>query len=127
MTTRVRPPESSGQLPFATLGALRLVVTGCPLSDTPVPDTNIVIANVSNVARYSWRITASGDNDDPLVVRQGAKKDVSVQVDIVRERRYQRSVAFEGVVELVARGTKPMTVSSVQVSSTSGYADCVFG
>jgi hypothetical protein len=38
-----------------------------------------------------------------------------VAVDVVRDRRYSKSVALEGQVQVVAQGTKDVTVSSVQV------------
>jgi hypothetical protein len=115
LTTRVRTPDSSGQEPFASLGVAKVVVTGCPLSETPKPDTIIEGTNVSNVARYTWRVSTSSDNTDPVTVRQGATSDVLVAVQVVRDRRYSKSVALEGQVQVVAQGTKAVTVSSVQV------------
>lgn len=115
MTTRIRPPDSSGQLPFASLNPSKVVVIGCPLSEVARPEADISVGNISNVARYSWRVTASSDSADPLVVQQRGGQDVSVQVDVVRERRYSRSVALEGAVELFTQGSKPLTVSSVKV------------
>jgi hypothetical protein len=115
LTTRVRTPDSSGQEPFASLGVAKVVVAGCPLSETPKPDTIIEGTNVSNIARYSWHVSTSSDNTDPVTVRQGATSDVVVAVDVVRDRRYSKSVALEGQVQVVAQGTKDVTVSSVQV------------
>lgn len=115
LTTRVRTPDSSGQAPFASLGIAKVVVTGCPLSETPKPDTIIEDTNVSNVDRYSWRVSATSDNTDPVKVRQAASKDVTVAVEVVRDRRYSKSVALEGQVQVIAQGSQNVTVSSVQV------------
>lgn len=120
LTTRVRPAATTGQVPFSSLGVAKLDVTGCPLKETPVPDPTIADQgmNVSNVVQYPWRVVATTNTDsvstDPLRVPVGSTKDVVVDVQVIRDPG-QRSVGIQGFVQVTARGTKSVKVSSVQV------------
>lgn len=117
LTTRIRPPADSGQLPFSSTGVAKLTITGCPLSETPKPETTISEGfNVSTVVRYPWRVSSTSDITDTgtLSLQQGAKQDVSVSVEITRDPG-QRSVALQGYVQLAAQGTRNLTATTVQV------------
>ena len=114
-TTRVRPPADSGQLPFSSLGVAKLVITGCPLSETPKPETQIAEGfNASSLVRFPWRVSSSSDVTDPLSLQQGETQDVSVSVEITRDPG-QRSLALQGYVQVAAQGTRNLTITAVQV------------
>jgi hypothetical protein len=100
------------------VGVARVVVSGCPLSETPQPEVFIAQPdlNVTSSVRYAWQITHSSSGGDPLLVRYDRPAEVVVAVD-VRRTPGQRSVTVEGVVQLAARGTKPFIVQRVQVAT----------
>lgn len=116
LTTRITPPRDSGQQPFSSVSFAKLDITGCPLTETPKPDTTISDGfNVSEIVKYPWRVSSTSDvTDTSLTLTQGSTKDVSVSVTISRDPG-QRSITLQGNVQLGARGTKNLTATSVQV------------
>jgi hypothetical protein len=103
------------------LGVAKLVVTGCPLKETPLPETVIWTDSlqVSNTVRYPWQVSSSSTAADPLVLRHGAKEDVTVTVNVVRGNGL-RAVVLEGYVQVSGQGTQNVSVSSVQVGYCQG-------
>lgn len=122
LTTRITPPRDSGQQPFSSVSFAKLDITGCPLTETPKPDTTISDGfNVSEVVKYPWRVSSTSDvTDTSLTLTQGSTKDVSVSVTISRDPG-QRSITLQGNVQLGARGIKNLTATSVQVRREPGH------
>jgi hypothetical protein len=127
LTTRIRPPATSGQLPFASIGIAKLVVTGCPLKETPLPETVIWTDSlqVSNTVRYPWQVSSSSTVEGTLMLRQGAEKDVTVTVNVVRGTGL-RAVALEGYVQVSGQGTQNVSVSVVQVGCCRDRRDIAY-